>query len=400
MKGPLSKYFGPSTLVAAAFIGPGTVTTCTMAGVNSGYTLLWAMIFSIIATIVLQEMAARLGWITRQGLGEAIAKQFPSGVEKGLSIVLVLGAIVIGNAAYEAGNLSGGILGMELLIGEHQVWPIILGTIAFGLLFFGHYGLIEKILIWLVITMSISFLATVIIVKPDFGAIIKGMIPGFGEVDFLLVLGLIGTTVVPYNLFLHSSIISKKWNKDAQLSDIRTENTISIILGGLVSMMIIVTAAATRGELDTIETAKDLAVQLEPIFGSMAKYLMGIGLMAAGLSSALTAPLAAAYTARGLLGWTDNERSWKFRLIWIIILVIGVAVTMIGTKPILIIKFAQITNAILLPLIAAFLIYLCNIPEIVGSYRNKSIHNWLSISIVVITVCLSLRSLNKLFQIF
>ena len=96
MKGPLSKYFGPSTLVAAAFIGPGTVTTCTMAGVNSGYTLLWAMIFSIIATVVLQEMAARLGWITRQGLGEAIAKQFPSGVEKGLSIVLVLGAIVIG----------------------------------------------------------------------------------------------------------------------------------------------------------------------------------------------------------------------------------------------------------------------------------------------------------------
>ena len=140
MKGSLSKYFGPSTLVAAAFIGPGTVTTCTMAGVNSGYTLLWAMIFSIIATVVLQEMAARLGWITRQGLGEAIAKQFPSGVEKGLSIVLVLGAIVIGNAAYEAGNLSGGILGMELLIGEHQVWPIILGTIAFGLLFFGHYG--------------------------------------------------------------------------------------------------------------------------------------------------------------------------------------------------------------------------------------------------------------------
>lgn len=394
------RYFGPSTLVAAAFIGPGTVTTCTLAGVETGYSLLWAMVFSIIATIVLQEMAARLGWITREGLGEAIAKQFPEGVGKVLSIFLVLGAIVIGNAAYEAGNISGGILGLDLLAGTHHLWPVLIGAIAFILLYLGNYKLIEKILIGLVLTMSLSFLTTVILLKPDLNSVLKGFIPNFQKVDLLLVLGLIGTTVVPYNLFLHASTISKKWNKSADLKEIRRENTAAILLGGMVSMMIIITAAATRGELDTVTKASDFVYQLEPLFGSGAKYLMGIGLMAAGLSSALTAPLAAAYTAKGLLGWSDDEKSMRFRMVWIVILAAGIVVTLLRAKPILIIQFAQITNAILLPLIAGFLIYLCNVSDIVQSYRNKPIHNILSISILVITIGLSLRSLNKLFHLF
>ena len=111
----LKKLFGPSTLVAAAFIGPGTVTTCTIAGVTSGYTMLWSMLFSITATIVLQEMSARLGWATGRGLGEAIRTQFDTGIGKYLSAFLVIAAILIGNAAYEAGNLSGGILGLQLI---------------------------------------------------------------------------------------------------------------------------------------------------------------------------------------------------------------------------------------------------------------------------------------------
>ena len=78
----LRKLFGPSTLIAAAFIGPGTVTTCTMAGVQSGYGLLWAMLFAIVATIVLQEMAARLGFATQQGLGEAFNRRFPTGLAR------------------------------------------------------------------------------------------------------------------------------------------------------------------------------------------------------------------------------------------------------------------------------------------------------------------------------
>ena len=105
---------GPGTLVAAAFIGPGTVTVCTKAGAQFGYALLWAMVISIIATIVLQEMSARVGIITQKGLAEIIKAQISQPVLQKVVIGLILGAIVIGNAAYEAGNISGAALGMEI----------------------------------------------------------------------------------------------------------------------------------------------------------------------------------------------------------------------------------------------------------------------------------------------
>jgi NRAMP (natural resistance-associated macrophage protein)-like metal ion transporter len=101
------KNIGPGTLVAAAFIGPGTVTLCTLAGVNFGFNLLWAMLLSIIATIVLQEMAARLGIISQKGLSEVIREEIKKPfLRKGITI-LILSAVVVGNASYEAGNISG-----------------------------------------------------------------------------------------------------------------------------------------------------------------------------------------------------------------------------------------------------------------------------------------------------
>lgn len=109
------KNIGPGPLVAAAFIGPGTVTVCTLAGVGFGFTLLWAMVLSIIATVVLQEMSARLGIITQKGLAEVILTEIHNPVFKVLTILLIFSAIVFGNAAYEAGNISGGVLGLETL---------------------------------------------------------------------------------------------------------------------------------------------------------------------------------------------------------------------------------------------------------------------------------------------
>jgi len=102
---------GPAALVSAAFIGPGTITTCTLAGAGFGYALLWALLFSIIACIILQEMAARLGIIARLGLGEALHAQFPAGAGRIISVLLILSAIGIGNAAYETGNIMGGAWG-------------------------------------------------------------------------------------------------------------------------------------------------------------------------------------------------------------------------------------------------------------------------------------------------
>ena len=144
------KKIGPATLIAAAFIGPGTVTVCTLAGVNFGMNLLWALLLSMLATIVLQEMAARLGLITGKGLAEAIRSQLSNSGLRNTALILVFAAIIIGNSAYEAGNISGGVLGLRELIPNTQFslfgFPleslvIVIGLVAFILLYLGTYKL-------------------------------------------------------------------------------------------------------------------------------------------------------------------------------------------------------------------------------------------------------------------
>lgn len=394
----MNKLFGPSTLVAAAFIGPGTLTTCTIVGVATKYELLWVMIFAIVATIILQEMAARLGFITRSGLGEAFNRQFKTAISRYIVFFLVVSAILIGNAAYEAGNIAGGVLGLDLIVGEFEAAPVLIGLVCFGLLFWGGYKGLEKVLIAMVISMSICFLITAVIVQPDLSAILQGFVPKqvTGN-NFLLVMGLIGTTVVPYNLFLHASTISKKWSAGASLKAIRTENRTSILLGGLISILIIITAAASSAVVNEVKSAKDLALQLEPLFGQSAKWFMGLGLMAAGISSALTAPLAAAYAAKGLFNWADDEKQLKFRAVWMVILGIGILVSITDVERVLIIKFAQITNALLLPFIAIYLLYISNSSKILGNFTNSKWANILAILVIMITILLGLKTLLNIF---
>tara|TARA_R110001632_G_scaffold6324_4_gene25818 strand:- start:37415 stop:38650 length:1236 start_codon:yes stop_codon:yes gene_type:complete len=399
------KNIGPGTLVAAAFIGPGTVTLCSLAGVNFGFNLLWAMVLSIVATIVLQEMAARLGIISQRGLSDVIKSEIKNPIINKLMMLLILSAIVIGNASYEAGNISGGILGLETIVGEIRFdlgnyslnfLSLIVGIIAFMLLYIGNYKFLEKVLVTLVLVMSVSFLITAIITKPDLIGILKGaFIPTSPKGSLLTIIGLIGTTVVPYNLFLHASLVKEKWSDQKDLKAVRKDTIISIVLGGLVSMAIIISASSiASGE---ISNASDLAKSLAPLYGDFAKYFLGIGLFAAGITSAITAPLAAAYVARGCFGWQIGLKSKRFRGVWMFILLMGVVFSSLGIKPIEIIKFAQIANGILLPVIAGVLLWVVNKKAVLGNYVNSKVQNILGIIILIATIFLGLRGLDKVF---
>ena len=401
------KNIGPGTLVAAAFIGPGTVTLCTLAGVNFGFNLLWAMLLSIIATIVLQEMAARLGIISQKGLSEVIREEIKSPFLKQVITLLILAAVVVGNASYEAGNISGGILGLESILGKYHfslgtmsinLMSLLIGFIAFSLLYIGNYKFLEKALISLVLLMSVSFVATAIITKPNILEILNGLlIPRFPEKSILTIIGLVGTTVVPYNLFLHAALVKERWHKKEDLKFARKDTIISIILGGLVSMAIIISAAAIQ--TTDIANAADLAKGLAPLFGDFAKYFMALGLFAAGITSAITAPLAAAYVAKGCLGWSGGLKSKKFRVVWIAILFLGVLFSSIGIKPIEIIKFAQVANGMLLPIIAGILVWMVNKKSVLGNYVNTKAQNILGILIVCIAVFLGVKGILKVLNL-
>ncbi|MDT0551919.1 Nramp family divalent metal transporter [Urechidicola vernalis] len=391
---------GPGTLIAAAFIGPGTVTLCTIAGVQFGFNLLWALTLSIIATIVLQDMAARIGIITNKGLVEVIKENIPSSFLRKLVLILIISAVIVGNGAYEAGNISGASLGISAVLGQKfsRFYPLIIGTIAFGLLFIGNYKVLERILILLVLLMSISFILAAVLTKPNISELIKNaFIPTFPDQSLLTIIGLIGTTVVPYNLFLHASIAKEKWQMKEDVSIARKDTIISVILGGLVSMAILISAAAIG--TGSVSNIIDLAKALEPVYGSSAKYLLGVGLFAAGITSAITAPLAAAYVANSCFGWNAGMKDVRFRLSWSVILVIGVVFSTLKFAPIEIIKFAQIANGILLPLIGMLILWIVNKSSVLGTYINGWFQNILSVLIILITVVLGLKSILKVIEL-
>lgn len=396
------KNSGPGALVAAAFIGPGTVTVCTIAGVNFGYTLLWAMVLSTVATIILQEMAARLGIIARKGLSDVIRNEIHNPAIKFIVLALILFAIVIGNAIYEAGNISGSVLGLNTLFnkassGSFNYMSLVVGTVAFVLLFIGNYKVLERALVSLVILMSIAFLITSIITKPNLVEIVKGLfIPRVTETNILTIVGLIGTTVVPYNLFLHASLVKEKWKSESDLSYAKKDTFISVAFGGLVSMAIIISATSTSA--DSITNAVDLAKGLEPLFGSFAKYFLSLGLFSAGITSAITAPLAAAFVANGCLGWDGNMKSLKFRLTWMFVLSMGVIFSSLGINPIQIIQFAQVANGAALPIIVGILLWIMNNKSVLGKNTNTRFQNSIGIVIFIISIVLGLKSIIQVIN--
>lgn len=392
---------GPGALVAAAFIGPGTVTACTVAGANTGFALIWVLVFATFATIIFQEMAARLGVIGRLGLGEAMVSGLENPAFKWGLIALVLSALAIGNAAYEAGNLAGGALGLDALFGASASGAskghvLVIAAIAGTLLAIGKYKLLERALIGLVLLMSFAFTLSFIVVRPDLGAFFGGLVPTVPEGQLLRVIALIGTTIVPYNLFLHAAAARDRWQGgEADITAAKSDTRLSIGLGGLVSIFILSTAAATMfANGIEVNSAGEMALALEPIAGDSARMLIGIGLFAAGLTSAITAPMATAYAVTELVpALGQANRQMAFRTIALSILAIGLFASLLGFKSVELILFAQVANALLLPIIAGFLLFAMNRKSLLGAHVNGMTANILGGGVLVITLLL----LTKLF---
>ena len=272
-----------------------------------------------------------------------------------------------------------------------------------ALLASGIYSLIERVLVVLVILMSVVFILTAVLVRPNVGDILAGMFaPGIPSGSLVTVVALIGTTVVTYNFFLHSSSVQDKWPEsvptDEALGQARFDTGASIVLGGVITLAIIVTgAAAFFGTGTEIEDAGQMAQQLEPLLGPTAKWFFAIGLFGAGLTSAVTAPLAAAYATSGAFGWGRDLRSWKFRAVWAGVIIFGTTLAALGTSPVQIIIFAQAANGLLLPLVAITLLIVMNRSDLLGRYQNGIVGNILGGIVVLVALFLGGRTLFSVF---
>lgn len=380
---------GPGAMVTASFIGPGTVTTATRAGASFGYVLLWTVLFSIVATIILQQMAARLGIITQEGLGEAIVKQFDNPLMKKLSIWLVGFSITFGCASYISGDLTGTSLGIQALTGlpVQTIAPFI-GVIVLILVTKGSLKFLERVLTGLVVIMAIVFITTMVAVKPDIGEIFKGSLtPTIPKGSIILIISMIGTTVVPYNFFLHASSAKENWSSPDELVLSRWDANVSISIGGIITAAIVITSAATMKGM-AITNAADISIQLEPLLGSWAKVFTAIGLFAAGFSSAIATPLGASSTLAGLLGWKYNNSDKRYLYTNIIIVVIGTIVASLGLNPMTILLVAQALNGIILPVVAIYLVYITSSSKLMGEYKNSTFMKVAGVLISLVTIIL------------
>ncbi len=352
------------------------------------------MLLAIVTTISFQEMAVRVGLCTNWGLSEAILQQSRHVIGRFFAIVLIISAIFIGNAMYEAGNISGAILGVGAVFPEGaqpgSYLNVLIAAIAFVILYIGKYRLIERTLVITVALMAVAFIVAALASRPEISKAFSGLfVPRLPDGNLLYVVGLIGTTVVPYNLFLHASAVKQRWKGPESLPAARWDTVFSVALGGLISIAIIITASAVSSKVSGISNASDMARVLEPAFGPVSRYAIALGLFAAGLSSSITAPMGAAYAISGLF----QNRRWVYQATWMIILVSGLVFSLTGFSPVAIIKYAQVTNGLLLPIIALFLILTANSSKIMTKFTNSLWQNLLAGFVLLIAILIAYRTL-------
>ena len=394
----MSKQKHLGVFIAAAFIGPGTVTTCTLAGVDFGIELLWALTISIVITYYFQEIAARLGWVLNEDLDQIIMRGINQPLLRFTVLGLIVSSIFIGNAAYQGGNLSGTLIGLQLLSDESiskTTLMILIGLGVLTMLWNGRFELIKRLLMLLVVLMGISFLFTAIYLGPGILTLLKAaFIPAFKGSNTLMIVALVGTTVVPYNLFLHTALVKQSRSEISSHRLLKKDALFSILIGGLISMAILVTAASAGSE--GISSVIDLAAILKPSLGEWSKYIVGFGLFAAGFTSSITAPLAAGLVTASVFRSNEGVISERFsKFAAILVFAIGWVVTMVGSAPIEIIKFAQIANGILLPIVAITLFILSRNKSLLGELVNTKGQNILGVILVLFTLILGLMGLNK-----
>ncbi|MDX2306482.1 MAG: divalent metal cation transporter [Microscillaceae bacterium] len=385
------------SVISAAFIGPGTITTAAKAGTLFQLNLLWALTFSTIACIILQEACARLTIISGLSLGQAIKKSYEGSQKQGLVIILISGAIILGSAAYQTGNLLGAAAGVVLVSDIPLEWVIIgMALGVFFILSLPKLQIIAHILGGIVAIMGIVFLTSAFLLGVAPKALLYGsFIPTFPPESSVYILGLVGTTVVPYNLFLGSGLSTS----GQSLFEMRVGLSVAIILGGIISMAVLVTGTVVEGAF----SFEAFALALDNRLGAGMSYLLAIGLWAAGFSSAITAPLASAMTAQSLFA-KDHSPRWAshalyFKLTWGGVLLTGVLLGLSGIKPIPAIILAQALNGLLLPFVSIFLLYVMNNPKILGENQlNSWINNMLMGFVVWVSLVLGLINIFKAWE--
>jgi len=386
---------GPGFVTANVDNDPGGILTYSQAGAKFGYTLLWTLVPTTIALIVVQEMAARMGVATGKGLSDLIREEF--GLRMTFLAMFLLSLADLGNIMAEFAGIASGmaIFGVSkyisVPIGALLVWVVIVK---------GTYRPVERLLI-LFSLIYFAYPVSAFLAKPDWSeALYNTVVPQFraDPAYTTMMIGLIGTTITPWmQFYLQAAIVEKGLTK----KDYRIAKW-DVILGGIitdvVAFFIVVACAATihKAGLGALQDPAEAAVALRPFAGEFASFLFGLGLVNASVLSAAILPLATAYNICEGLGFESGvDKSFReakvFYTLYTGLIVLGAGAVLIPGMPLLkVILLSQVANGILLPFVLVFMLILINRRDLMGSMRNRRAGNVIAGSLTVVMIVLTL----------
>jgi Mn2+/Fe2+ NRAMP family transporter len=372
----LLSVLGPGFITANVDNDPGGIFTYSQAGAKYGYALLWTLIPTTIALIVVQEMAARMGVVTGKGLSDLIREEF--GLRATALTMFILGLADFGNIVAEFAGLAAGmgIFGVSKYIavplGAALVWTVIVR---------GSYKPVEKILI-LFSLIYFTYPISAFLAKPNWKLALHDTIVPQWQNDsayLIMIVGLIGTTITPWmQFYLQASVVEKGIDK-RRYSLTRWDVILGCIVTDVIAFFIVVACAATLYESGhrNIGDAAEAAVALAPFAGKFASLLFAVGLVNASLLSAAILPLATAYNICEGVGFESGidhrfSEAPIFYGLYTGLIVCGAGVVLIPHLPLLkLILLSQVANGVLIPFVLVFMLILINRGRVMGDYKNR-----------------------------
>jgi Mn2+/Fe2+ NRAMP family transporter len=385
---------GPGFITANVDNDPGGILTYSQAGAKFGYGLLWTLVPTTIALIVVQEMAARMGAVTGKGLSDLIREEF--GLRATFFTMVVLGLADLGNIAAEFAGVASalGIFGVSKYIAVPLaallVWSVVVR---------GTYTLVERVLLVLSF-VYFAYPVSAYFAHPDWHAAVRStFIPQINmSPEYIgMVIGLVGTTITPWMQFYLQASIVEKGITTRQYAWSRWDVIVGCIVTDVVAFFIVVACGATlyvRG-VRNIADAADAAVALVPLAGRFAAVLFAVGLLNAALLSAAILPLATAYNVAEGLGFESgiNKRFSEapaFYWLYTFLIVGGAGFVLVPRLPLMkVIMVSQVANGVLLPFVLFFMLSLVNRTDLMGTYTNSRMANAIAWSTSVVMVALT-----------
>lgn len=392
------KQAGPAAVVTSAFIGPGTITTATSAGVDFGYALLWAVVFSGLSLVIIMNMASRIAIIGNKNIIEASTDLLPNSKVWKFFVIGLL-AIVMGLTAlgFSAGNLIGATSGLiEIIPLSTPIAALTMGMLVSAALIFTTPQIVETIMQVFVAVMGIIFIVTAIIVGPDLVALLKGFVPTIPTGGVVNTIALIGTTFIGVNLVYHSVASADKWSEEEDLKDSYFDTVMNVSLGVLMTIALIITTATVLFSTGIMVDSPIVYVEaLEPVLGTWARIFGAFGLLFAGLSSSIATAYMAGVIFGKLFDWEEDDN--RSKAVSVTAIAIGTLFAMFGARPTQIILFAQATSGFFLPFISVLFVIAANSKSL-GKYKNTLFQNILGGISIAVTFVLGMWTLyNALF---